>query len=82
MGHADYYRHGSHNVICDVCGRKFKRHEVLYRWDGVLVCRADWEPRQPQDFVSGVADSQNVQDVRTENADYFVSTNEITPEDL
>ena len=21
------------------------------RWDGLIVCKPDWEPRHPQDFV-------------------------------
>jgi hypothetical protein len=44
---------GGWNVICDACGRQFKDHELQLRWDGLMVCRGDWEPRQPQDFVHG-----------------------------
>lgn len=28
------------------------------RWDGIMVDERCWEPRQPQDFVRGVADYQ------------------------
>lgn len=53
MGARDYYKLGDHNAICYVCGFKRKASEMLRRWDGVYVCREDWEPRQPQDFVRG-----------------------------
>lgn len=59
-----YYKHGDWNVICDRCGFKFKRSECRYEWNGLLVCKDDWEPRHPQDFVRGVADRQAVPDAR------------------
>jgi hypothetical protein len=37
-----------------------------------MVCREDWEPRQPQDFVRGVADQQAVPWSRPEPADRFI----------
>lgn len=39
-----------HNVICDVCGRKFKSYELEKRWDGYMVCAKDWEQRNILDF--------------------------------
>ena len=52
----NYFESGSWKVICDVCGREFRAHQLTQRWDGLMVCKDDWEPRQPQDFVRGVAD--------------------------
>ena len=46
-----YFKLGTYNAICYVCGFKYKADEMLKRWDGVYVCREDWEIRQPQDFV-------------------------------
>lgn len=40
----------SWNAICDVCGFKFKNYQLRKRWDGLMVCSADWEPRHPLDF--------------------------------
>jgi hypothetical protein len=60
MGHADFYRKGQWNAICDECGQKFKASEMKKRWDGLMVCRADWNIRQPQDFVRGIPDPQAV----------------------
>jgi hypothetical protein len=66
---------GGWNVICDACGRQFKDHELQLRWDGLMVCRGDWEPRQPQDFVHGVADKQAPPFTRPEQADVFIPIN-------
>jgi len=42
---------GRWSAICDVCGFRFHSDEIRDRWDGLKVCRKDWEPRHPQDFV-------------------------------
>ena len=62
MGRADYLRHGDYNAICDRCGFKFKFSELRKEWDGLYVCTAHgcWEPRQPQDYVKGIADHMSV----------------------
>ena len=41
----------SWNAICDSCGRKFKASSLLRRWDGLMVCKEDYEVRHPQDFL-------------------------------
>ena len=40
-----------------------------------MVCRGDWEVRQPQDFVRGVADIQAPPFVRPEQANSFLPYN-------
>ena len=42
------------------CGRKYKSNEIRKRWDGLLVCDEDWEPRHPQDFVRGIQEKSNI----------------------
>lgn len=37
-----------------------------------MVCSGDWEPRQPQDFVHGVADKQAPPFTRPEQSDLFI----------
>lgn len=37
--------------MCDSCGRKFKASSLQKRWDGLIVCREDWEQRHPQDLL-------------------------------
>lgn len=72
MGQSDYYKSGSWNFICEVCGRKFKATQMKKRWDGAIVCREDWEPRHPQDFVKGVKDNPSVPLSRPEPSDQFI----------
>ena len=71
MSYKSRWSNGNWNVICDVCGREFKDNELQMRWDGLMVCSGDWEPRQPQDFVHGVADKQAPPFTRAEQADVF-----------
>ncbi len=42
---------GDWNVICDVCGQKYKASETKKRWDGLIVCPQDFENRNEQDFL-------------------------------
>lgn len=45
-----YFKKGSWNATCDVCGFDFKAQELKQRWDGLRVCKEDWEARHPLDF--------------------------------
>lgn len=45
------YFPGKWKATCDVCGFEYYNDELKDRWDGFKVCRADWEPRHPQEFV-------------------------------
>lgn len=68
----DAYIPGDHWIICDVCGFKVRSSRTRKRWDGLMVCDADWEPRHPQDFVRGRSDRQTVAEARPELTDTFV----------
>jgi hypothetical protein len=59
-GRKDYYKHGTWNAYCDVCGFKFKADELQDRWDGYKVCQQDWEPRHPRDFQGPTAPERSV----------------------
>jgi len=72
MSYFSRYDKGEWSTICDVCGRKFRNQDLRQRWDGLKTCSDDWEPRQPQDFVRGVADYQAPVWTRPEPADQFV----------
>lgn len=67
-----YYKPGSWNVICDVCGVQYKAEELRRRWDGLMVCKHDFEVRHPQDFIRAVPDNQTVPWVRPESTDVFI----------
>jgi hypothetical protein len=44
------------------------------RWDGLLVCRKDWEPRHPQELIRVPAETgQNVPDPRPDTDPIYVS---------
>jgi hypothetical protein len=42
---------GNWNALCDSCGRKFKALDLKKRWDGLMVCKEDFELRHPSDFL-------------------------------
>lgn len=63
------YIHGSWNIICDVCGFKFKQEDIKKRWDGLRVCADDWEIRHEQDFLRGVKDDPHVPYTRPDQAE-------------
>jgi hypothetical protein len=76
MSYRSKYEKGNWKTVCDACGRLFKASQLTKRWDGVMVCQDDWEPRQTQDFVRGVADIQTPAWTRPEVADTFTTSRE------
>lgn len=47
----NWFKNGEWNVWCMVCNRKIKSGEALKRWDGLIVCKDDYENRHPLDFL-------------------------------
>ncbi|MGL5076090.1 MAG: hypothetical protein ACRDBG_09665 [Waterburya sp.] len=45
------YHPGVWSVICDRCGFEFKSNQVRKTWDGLYVCKDDWEKRHEQDLL-------------------------------
>ena len=72
MSYQANYTRGGWKCICESCGRIVKAGELRQRWDGFMVDERCWEPRQPQDFVRGVADYQAPPFTRPEQADVFI----------
>ena len=72
MSYIPRYDKGDWIADCDVCGRKYKASQLTQRWDGLMCCDDDWEIRQPQDFVRGVADTQIAPWLRPEPANQFI----------
>ena len=59
------YIAGDYWQICDECGRKIRNSQSRKRWDGLIVCPADWEPRHPQEVLHDTPNEhQSVQDAR------------------
>lgn len=72
MGNRDYWKRGSHNVICDRCGAKAKADELVLEWTGYRVHQRCHEPRNQQDFLRGVRDNQPKPYYRPEDESRFV----------
>lgn len=66
------YQPGDFWRCCEVCGFNYRSSQTFKRWDGLWVCREDFETRHPQDFVRGRKDQQNVPNPRPEPADNFI----------
>lgn len=72
MSYNSRYDRGDWKCICDACGRIVKASQLKKRWDGFMVDDRCWEPRQPQDFVRGVADYQAPAYTRPEPSNNFI----------
>ena len=79
MSHGWSYVSGDWNLYCDVCNKKIKASESKERWDGYRVCKDDWEPRQPLDFIRARLDKISVPFVRGPGPDVFVDVPYIVP---
>lgn len=60
MGRKLHYIPGSNYVKDDRSGFPMRVERTRGQWDNLQVDQRFWEPRQPQDFVKGVPDRQNV----------------------
>lgn len=60
----DNFREGDHYKTDDRTGRKVRASDTRKEWTGRIVDKDWWEPRQPQDFVRGMHDRQQVPDPR------------------
>ena len=59
------YVPGDYYQLCDECGRKIRNSYSRKRWDGLIVCPADREPRHPQELLhEAKTDRQSVRDAR------------------
>ena len=67
----NYFKSGCHNIWCDVCGFEFKSDQVRERWDGLIVCRDDYETDHPQKYIRIRETGLAVQPIRSEPEDDF-----------
>lgn len=82
MAYVNDFILGDSKATCDSCGFHFKQSELRKRWDGAMVCPADFETRHPQDLIKPRSERNHVKDARPEPAYRFLGTNEITTDDL
>ena len=72
------FKPGKWNVICDVCGRKYKATDLKKRWDGLMVCSEDWEMRHPQDLIRPIKERNSVPWTRPRPTDIDVVVCSVT----
>lgn len=77
-----HYIPGDFWRVCDVCGFRYRASETRKRWDGLMVCKADFETRHPQDGVRAVRDRIIVPEPRPEPEPVFLDANQVTADDL
>lgn len=66
-----HYVGGQWYRICDRTGFKIRDTCTKKEWNNRIVREQSWEPRQPQDFVQGIADDQTVVDARPRQLNEF-----------
>jgi hypothetical protein len=69
----NYFKAGTWNAICSICGKLVKSDQIVKRWDGLLVCRDDFEVRHSLDFIRARPEKGNVPFTAPEPEDTFVS---------
>ena len=77
MPNPKVYIPGQWSAVCDVCGFEFRSVQLMDRWDGLKVCKKDWEPRHPQEFVKDKA-PKALPWTRPEQQDRFITVNYIS----
>lgn len=78
----DGYCPGDWWLVCDECGRDFRRSDMRQRWDNAWVCQSDWEPRHPQESVRGIPERISVPVARPVPATVTIVTGDVTQGDL
>lgn len=68
------YRPANWNVICDVCGIKYKASDSKFRWDGLITCPKCFEHRHPQDYLKARPDKITVPYLRPIVTEVYVHT--------
>jgi hypothetical protein len=76
------YKPGTALAICDSCGYRFYLSELRKDWRGFMVCKRDYEPRHPQDYVEVKPDRIVIDNARPEVTDIELNPGDVTPEDL
>lgn len=72
MSNDKHYVPGTFYRICERTGFKTRSYKTNMEWTGRIVRDQSFEPRQPQDFVTGVRDDQTVPNPRPRSIDTFI----------
>ena len=53
------WQRNNHWCVCQICGFDYRADEMMNTWDGKQVCKADWEPRHPQELIRARKDDMS-----------------------
>lgn len=73
-------RRGEHLVIDDIDGRKISSADAVRDWQGLVMSKENWSPKQPQLTIRGRSENTSVTPTRTRPADVFVTS--VDPDSL
>jgi hypothetical protein len=73
-----WWKSGSWNAICDVCGFKFKSTDLRYTGDigsraGLMACKDCYDPPHPQEFIRPIQDQAKLPWTRPEATDTYLT---------
>lgn len=69
-----WYKKGSWNCLCDICGVQYKADQLRKNWKGLYVCPSDYETRQPLEFIRARSEDTTVPFSRPESEDEYIET--------
>lgn len=67
-----FFKSGTWNAICDICGMKYKMSELQKNWAGLVVCHKDFEQDHPQKYIRVRESGLSVPVIRDRPEDLFV----------
>jgi hypothetical protein len=74
----NYFKSGDWNVLCEICGFKFKASELKETWDNKRVCVQDFEVRHPLDLIRAPKPEKALPWTRPEPTNQFVTVSYIS----
>lgn len=77
-----WWKEGDYKAICDGCGFEFKASELKERYDGMMVCSQDWEPRHPLERSFAIRNPATLPWTRPEAPDTFIGHLFCTPDGM
>lgn len=76
------FRSGDYKVQCDVSGFLVNASDCRKQWDGLFVYKDFWSTRQPQDLLTTYPERLAPPNPRPPGTDEFISSTDITADDL
>lgn len=76
------HRAGDWLYQCQRCGFTRYASQIREEWTGLRVCGDCWEPRHPQEFVTGKVDDQAVPYANPPSEPVFLTVNQVTRDSL